>query len=290
MPSGWPSCSSSPSLSLCSYRKLIVSLTNPKFVASGLIALVLLIGLPSEVLAHGISEADRLRMLNGGYLQYVGLGATHMLTGYDHLLFLFGVVFFLNNFKDVAKFVTIFTVGHCITLVFATYFKITWNYYLIDAIIAISVIYKGFDNNGGFQKYFQMKSPNLLAAVFGFGLLHGFGLSTRLQQLPLGDDNTSMLIRILSFNLGVELGQIAALAAMVGLLALWRHRPSFKRFSFAANLALVFAGSLLLLMQLHGYQHDADPDGFRFPDQEHRHAHEDMEIEKTADPGRESLD
>jgi hypothetical protein len=261
-----------------------------KLALLALAVLALLIGLPFDVLAHGISEADRQRMLSGGYLQYVGLGATHMLTGYDHLLFLFGVVFFLTNFRDVAKFVTVFTLGHCITLVFATYFKITWNYFLIDAIIAISVIYKGFDNNGGFQKYFDMKSPNLLAAVFGFGLLHGFGLSTRLQQLPLGDDSTSMLIRILSFNLGVEIGQIAALAVMVALLALWRHRPSFRRFSFAANLALVYAGVLLLLMQLHGYQHDSDPNGFRFPDQEHNHAHEDMEIGKTADPGRDSLD
>lgn len=261
-----------------------------KLAVLALAVLALLIGLPFDVLAHGISEADRQRMLSGGYLQYVGLGATHMLTGYDHLLFLFGVVFFLTSFKDVAKFVTVFTLGHCITLVFATYFKITWNYYLIDAIIAISVIYKGFDNNGGFQKYFDMKSPNLLVAVFGFGLLHGFGLSTRLQQLPLGDDSTSMLIRILSFNLGVEIGQIAALAVMVALLALWRHRPSFRRFSFAANLALVYAGVLLLLMQLHGYQHDSDPNGFRFPDQEHNHAHEDMEIGKTADPGRDSLD
>lgn len=254
-----------------------------------LATLTLLSVLPFDVLAHGISQADRQRMLSGGYLQYVGLGATHMLTGYDHLLFLFGVVFFLTNFKDVARFVTVFTLGHCITLVFATYFKITWNYYLIDAIIAISVIYKGFDNNGGFQKYFDMKSPNLLIAVFGFGLLHGFGLSTRLQQLPLGDDSASMLLRILSFNLGVEIGQIAALAAMVALLAAWRHRPSFRRFSFAANAGLVCAGVLLLLMQLHGYQHDSDPNGFRFAEEEHRHVHDDMDIEKTADPSRESL-
>ena len=245
---------------------------------------------PLAVLAHGISDADRQRMLDGGYAQYVNLGASHMLTGYDHLLFLFGVVFFLASFKDVVKFVTVFTLGHSITLVLATLFQITWNYYLVDAIIAISVIYKGFDNNGGFQKYFDMKSPNLLAAVFGFGLLHGFGLSTRLQQLPLGDDSTSMLIRILSFNLGVEIGQIAALAVMVALLSLWRHRPSFKRFSYAANLGLVFAGVLLLLMQLHGYQHDSDPNSFRFPAEEHNHAHEDMEIGKTADPGRDSLD
>lgn len=258
-------------------------------LAASLLLLLLIAVLAPDVLAHGISEADRQRMLSGGYLQYVGLGATHMLTGYDHLLFLFGVVFFLTSFKDVTKFVTVFTLGHCITLVFATYFKITWNYYLIDAIIALSVIYKGFDNNGGFQKYFDVKSPNLLVAVFGFGLLHGFGLSTRLQQLPLGDDSTAMLIRILSFNLGVEIGQIAALAVMVALLALWRHRPSFKRFSFAANLGLVFAGVMLLLMQLHGYQHDSDPNGFRFAEEEHRHVHDDIDIEKTIDPSRDSL-
>lgn len=125
---------------------------------------------PMVAMAHGISEADRQSMLDGGYLRYIGLGASHMLTGYDHPLFLFGVVFFLTGFKDVAKFVTVFTIGHCITLIFATFYKITWNYYLVDAIIALSVIHKGFDNNGGFQKYFQMASPNLLAAV---SWLHG---------------------------------------------------------------------------------------------------------------------
>ena len=228
-------------------------------------------------------------MLEGGYLQYIGLGASHMLTGYDHLLFLFGVVFFLTTFKDVAKFVTVFTLGHCITLILATYFKITWNFYLVDAIIAISVIYKGFDNNGGFQKYFEMKSPNLLAVVFGFGLLHGFGLSTRLQQLPLGDDNMGMLLRILSFNLGVEVGQLAALVAMVALLAMWRNRPSFKRFSFAANLALIYAGVYLLFTQLHGYQHDVRPDDFRFPAAEHKHIHEDMDIQNSTDSNRNTL-
>lgn len=245
--------------------------------------------IPLMAVAHGISDEDKQRMLDGGYLQYIGLGASHMLTGYDHLLFLFGVVFFLTSFRDVTKFVTVFTIGHCITLIFATYFKITWNYYLVDAIIALSVMYKAFDNNGGFQKYFNAKSPNLLAAVFGFGLLHGFGLSTRLQQLPLGDDNTSMLLRILSFNLGVELGQIAALAAMVALLTLWRHRPSFQRFSYVANLGLFYAGVYLLFMQLHGYQHDVDPDSFRFPTTEHQHIHEDMDIKNSTDNSRNTL-
>ena len=250
---------------------------------------LLLLALPLLAAAHGISDADRQHMLDGAYLRYISLGASHMLTGYDHLLFLFGVVFFLTTFKDVAKLVTVFTIGHCITLVFATYYKITWNYYLVDAMIALSVIYKGFDNNGGFQKYFQMASPNLLAAVFGFGLLHGFGLSTRLQQLPLGDDSTAMLLRILSFNVGVEVGQIAALTAMLALLAIWRKRPSFARFSFAANLAIVYAGVYLLFTQLHGYQHDSHPDSFRFPAEEHRHVHEDMDIGNSTDDSRNSL-
>lgn len=260
----------------------------PVFARPG--AGLLLVLAPLGVLAHGISDEDRQRMLDGGYLQYVGLGASHMLTGYDHLLFLFGVVFFLTTFRDVAKFVTVFTLGHCITLIFATYFKITWNYYLIDAIIALSVIYKGFDNNGGFQKHLGMASPNLLWAVFLFGLLHGFGLSTRLQQLPLGDDPVAMLWRILSFNVGVEIGQIAALSAMLVLLAAWRRQASFARFSTLANLGLIYAGIYLLFMQLHGYQHDMAPDSFRFPVGEHRHAHEDMEIDKTTDPKRNTLE
>jgi hypothetical protein len=173
--------------------------------------------------------------------------------------------------------------------VFATFYGITWNFYLVDAIIAISVIYKGFDNNGGFQKVFDMKSPNLLWVVFGFGLLHGFGLSTRLQQLPLGNDSGQMLARILSFNVGVEIGQIAALSVMLAVLAVWRKRESFKRFSYAANLALIYAGVYLLFTQLHGYQHDAHPESFRFPALEHQHIHEDMDINKLEDITRSKL-
>lgn len=250
---------------------------------------LMLTGVPLIAVAHGISAEDAQRMLDAGYMHYIGLGASHMLTGYDHLLFLLGVVFFLTTFKDVAKFVTVFTVGHCITLIFATYFRITWNYYLVDAIIALSVMYKAFDNNGGFQKHFNVKSPNLLMAVFGFGLLHGFGLSTRLQQLPLGDDPVQMLWRILSFNVGVEVGQIAALMVMVAVLALWRRKASFAKFSYAANLALFYAGFYLLFTQLHGYQHGVAPDSFRFPAAEHRHAHEDLDVENTEDRSRSGI-
>ncbi|WP_270174925.1 HupE/UreJ family protein [Diaphorobacter sp. ED-3] len=172
--------------------------------------------------------------------------------------------------------------------IFATFLGITWNYWLVDAVIALTVIYKGFDNNGGFQRHLDMKSPNMLGAVFAFGLIHGFGLCTRLQQLPLGEDKAGMLGRILSFNVGVELGQIAALTAMLVLLAAWRRRPSFAKFSVAANTALMFIGGLLLVMQLHGYWHDSDPDGFRFPTEEHKHIHEDMEISKP-DPTRDNI-
>ncbi len=257
---------------------------HPAFRAAAVAALTL----PAVAAAHGISEADRQAMLAGGYLQYAVLGAKHMLTGYDHLLFLFGVVFFLTTFRDVAKFVTAFTLGHCITLIAATFLGITWNYWLVDAVIALTVIYKGFDNNGGFQRHFGMRSPDLLAAVFIFGLIHGFGLSKSLQHLPLGVDTWGILGRILSFNVGVEVGQVAALSVMLGVLAAWRRRPSFTRFAVAANTALMYAGGLLLLMQLHGYAHDADPGAFRFPEQEHRHLHEDMELSKP-DPARDNL-
>lgn len=260
-----------------------------KYPLSRLVGMLVLTLVPLIAFAHGISDEDKQRMLDGGYAQYVWLGASHMLTGYDHLLFLLGVVFLLTTFKDVVKFVTVFTIGHCLTLVFATYFKITWNFWLVDAIIAVSVIYKGFDNNGGFQRLFNMASPNLLKMVFAFGLLHGFGLSTRLQQLPLGDDPLHMIYRILSFNLGVELGQILALAVMVAALSLWRKTVHFERFSYAANLGLIAAGIYLLFVQLHGYQHDVNGELFRFPVQEHQHAHEDMDIKNTTDHSRNTL-
>ena len=253
------------------------------------LGIFLLTSLPLLAAAHGISEADKQSMLDGGYVRYIWLGASHMLTGYDHLLFLFGVIFFLTTLKDVIKFVTVFTIGHCITLIFATFFQITWNYWLVDAIIAVSVIYKGFDNNGGFQKHFNMSSPNLIKVVFIFGLLHGFGLSTRLQQLPLGDDSLQILLRILSFNIGVELGQIAALIVMVGVLSIWKKAPSFTRFSYFSNLGLVLAGCYLLFVQLHGYQHDVNGESFRFPTEEHRHIHEDIDIQNSTDNQRNSL-
>lgn len=230
--------------------------------------------------AHGISEADKLAMIEGGNLRYIWLGATHMLSGYDHLLFLFGVVFFLTTTKDIVKFVTIFTIGHSITLIFATFMKINANYYLIDSVIAISVIYKAFDNNKGFQNYLGMKSPNLLMMVLLFGLIHGFGLSTRLQQLPLAEQSGDMLLNILSFNVGVEVGQIFALIFMLTVLNLLRKTESFLRLSVVANHFLIFLGFMLLLMQLHGYLHTANQEEFGFNKDEHAHIHLEQESKK----------
>tara|TARA_R110000868_G_scaffold99515_11_gene273830 strand:+ start:11147 stop:11929 length:783 start_codon:yes stop_codon:yes gene_type:complete len=232
----------------------------------------------SDLFAHGVSEEAKAAMINGGYFRYVLLGAEHMVTGYDHLLFLFGVIFFLANFKDIVKFITVFTIGHSITLIAATFMGITANYWLIDAVIALSVCYKGFDNNNGFKSYLGFKkAPNLLWMVFIFGLIHGFGLSTRLQQLPLGEKGSAMLMRIISFNAGVELGQIAALTLMLIILAGFRKSALFTRFSRVANDGLVLAGFMLLLMQLHGYLHTSNPDEFGFSEDNHLHHHMQME-------------
>ena len=228
----------------------------------------------SQIYAHGISDSDKQSMLDGSYLVYVRLGASHMLTGYDHLLFLFGVIFFLTKFKDIVKFITAFTLGHSITLIFATFMEITANYFLVDAVIALTVLYKGFDNIDGFQRYLKVKSPNLLFLVFAFGLIHGFGLSTRLQQLPLGD--AGLLLKIISFNIGVELGQVLALTAMLFLLAGWRRSASFERFSAASNVGLIVAGFLLFLLQMHGYSHQAFVDDLAFSKASHGQEHLNM--------------
>lgn len=244
----------------------------------------------ANTFAHGISEDAKKAMIEGGYLKYIWLGAEHMITGYDHLLFLFGVIFFLTTFKDIVKFISIFTLGHSITLIFATFMGITANYWLVDAVIAVSVCYKGFDNNKGFENYFGMKkAPNLLMMVFVFGLIHGFGLSTRLQQLPLGEKGTGMLMRIISFNVGVEVGQIVALAIMLVILSGVRHTNVFKKFSKVANDGLILAGFMLLLMQLHGYQHTSNPDEFGFSEDNHIHHHMKMDKPKSEEYKHDNL-
>ena len=206
---------------------------------------------PSQ--AHGMSEEEKQSIIEGGNWSYLWLGATHMLSGYDHLAFVFGIIFFLTTFRDIAKYVTAFTVGHSVTLIYATFNAIQLNYFLIDAVIALSVCYIAFSNLDGFRKYLNINPPNMLLMIIGLGLIHGFGLSTRLQALPLSEDN--LLMNIISFNVGIELGQISALVIMLVLIAAWRHTHFFKAFSVITNYTLILLGLYLFLMQMHGYEH-----------------------------------
>jgi hypothetical protein len=215
-----------------------------------LIVLPLLL-LPVLLQAHGVSDADQEILSEGGLLAYIYVGAKHMVTGYDHLLFLAGVIFYLSGFRDIVRFITAFTIGHSITLISATYLGIRADEHLIDAVIALSVLYKGFENLGGFEKLLKRSSPNLLMMVFIFGLIHGFGLSTRLQSFDLGTEQ--FLLKIISFNVGVELGQILALIPIVFIITRWQSRKTYKAFYKAANYYLVIAGVLLFIYQMYGY-------------------------------------
>lgn len=210
----------------------------------------LLFLIPLTIFAHGVSPNDQAILDNGDLFSYIYVGAKHMLTGYDHLLFLAGVVFYLSGFKDIVKFITVFTIGHCITLTGASYLGITANEHLVDAVIALSVLYKGFENLGGFKKI-GIKAPNLLLMVFCFGLIHGFGLATRLQSFEIGEEQ--FLLKILSFNLGVEVGQILALIPIVFVITLWQKKKSYEAFYKAANTYLVLMGIGLFIYQLFGY-------------------------------------
>ncbi|PHN06986.1 HupE/UreJ family protein [Flavilitoribacter nigricans] len=211
---------------------------------------LLLLFVPFLGFAHDVTSADQELLRDGGLWAYIRVGATHMLTGYDHLLFLAGVIFYLNNFKDILKFITVFTIGHCITLIGATYAGITANEHLVDAVIAGSVLYKGFENLGGFEKL-KVKPPDLLLMVGIFGLIHGFGLSTRLQSFDTGQEQ--FLAKILCFNLGVEIGQVLALIPIVFIITLSRRHKQFPAFYKAVNWYLVLAGIGLLGYQLYGY-------------------------------------
>lgn len=256
------------------------------------LAALTIVLIASHAFGHGMSEAEKQSILDGGNWSYLRLGATHMLSGYDHLLFVFGIVFFLTSFKEIVKYITAFTIGHSITLIWATFNGLQINYFLIDAIIGLSVSYIAFSNLDGFKRVLGIKAPSLLAMITGLGLIHGLGLSTRLQQLPL--NKSDLLMNIISFNVGVELGQIVALAIMLMLLASWRKVQSFKPFSLAANYTLIGAGLTFFLMQMHGYSHVTNPDEFGFSADNHVHEHIKMDQENAAriikESSRETID
>ena len=206
-----------------------------------------------QALAHGIGGKDAafLAASNGAQVvPFIYLGAKHMVTGYDHLLFIVGVIFFLYRLRHVALYVTMFSIGHSITLLTGVLSNIHVNPYLVDAVIGLSVAYKAFDNLGGFKTVFGIQ-PNTKIAVLGFGLAHGFGLATKLQALKLSKDG--LIANMVSFNVGVELGQLLALSIILAVMLWWRGRPSFAKQATAANVLILCAGFLLMEYQLAGF-------------------------------------
>jgi hypothetical protein len=224
-----------------------------KVCAARALWLVALILCGTEAFAHGVAAADRSFLERSTGMQivpYIYLGAKHMVTGYDHLLFLIGVIFFLYRLRDVAGYVTLFAIGHSVTLLYGVLSGTHVNAHLIDAIIGFSVVYKALDNLGAFKQWFGVQ-PDARAAVLVFGFFHGFGLATKLQDFSLSKEG--LVPNILAFNVGVEIGQVLALSAILLAMNVWRSTRVFERQAYAANVVLMTAGFVLLGFQLTGY-------------------------------------
>lgn len=202
--------------------------------------------------AHGVTEGDKgyIQEISGTHLlPFTYLGAKHMVTGYDHLLFLAGVIFFLYKLKDIALYVSLFAIGHSVTMLYGVYAGVNVNAYLIDAIIGLSVVYKALDNLGAFQRWFGVQ-PNTKAATLVFGLFHGFGLAAKIQEFEIARDG--LLPNLLAFNVGVEIGQLLALGAILIAMGFWRRTAGFFQHAYTANVAMMCAGFMLIGYQLTG--------------------------------------
>jgi len=217
-----------------------------------LLSCILLLAITLPAAAHGIATGDKgyIQEISGiNIIPFMYLGAKHMVTGYDHILFLLGIVFFLYKTKDIGIYVSLFAIGHSTTMLLGVYFNIRIHAYIVDAIIGFSVVYKALDNLGAYQRWFGVQ-PNAKAAVLIFGLFHGFGLATKLQDFAL--PSNGLLVNLLSFNVGVEIGQLLALSAILIVMGYWRRTASFRRHAFAANVVLMTAGFVLTGYQLAG--------------------------------------
>ena len=202
--------------------------------------------------AHGVTEGDKgyIQEISGTHLlPFTYLGAKHMVTGYDHLLFLAGVIFFLYKLKDIALYVSLFAIGHSVTMLYGVYAGVNVNAYLIDAIIGLSVVYKALDNLGAFQRWFGVQ-PNTKVATLVFGLFHGFGLAAKIQEFEIARDG--LLPNLLAFNVGVEIGQLLALGAILIAMGFWRRTAGFFQHAYTANVAMMCAGFMLIGYQLTG--------------------------------------
>jgi hypothetical protein len=203
--------------------------------------------------AHGVAEGDKgyIQEITGVHLvPFIYLGAKHMFTGYDHVLFLLAVIFFLYRLKDIAVYVSLFALGHSMTMLLGVYFGTNVNGYLIDGIIGLSVAYKALDNLGAFRRWFGFQ-PNTKIATLIFGLFHGFGLASKIQDYEVSRDG--LLANLLAFNVGVEIGQLLALATILIVMGYWRRTASFHRHAYTANVAILTAGFVLIGYQLTGY-------------------------------------
>ncbi|WP_341911183.1 HupE/UreJ family protein [Ferrovibrio terrae] len=207
----------------------------------------------SPVFAHAVAEGDKgyIQEITGIHLlPFAYLGAKHMVTGYDHILFLLGVIYFLYRMKHIALYVSLFALGHSTTMLLGVYFSIGIDSYLIDAIIGLSVVYKALDNLGAFQRWFDFQPDTRLATLI-FGFFHGFGLASKIIDYEIAPDG--LLPNLIAFNIGVEIGQILALAAILVVMGYWRRTPSFLRHAYTANVVLMTAGFVLVGYQLTGY-------------------------------------
>jgi len=226
--------------------------TRKPWISVALFAALLVLA-PTMASAHGVSSRDGefLQSLKGpATVPLMYLGAKHMVTGYDHLLFLVGVIFFLYRLRDILLYVSLFTVGHSLTLLAGALGGFRVNPFIIDAIIGLSIVYKGFENIGGFERIFGFQ-PNTRIAVLIFGLFHGLGLATKLQEFQLSKNG--LVTNIVSFNAGVEIGQVLALTAVLIVLSYWRTKPGYLRHAFFTNAVLMATGFLLAGCQLAGY-------------------------------------
>lgn len=207
----------------------------------------------TDALAHAVTQGDKgyIQEVTGVHLfPFLYLGAKHMVTGYDHILFLLGVVFFLYRMKDIAIYVSLFALGHSVTMLAGVFFDFGINSYLIDAIIGFSIVYKALDNLGAYQRWFGFQ-PNTKAAVLIFGFCHGFGLASKIIEYDISPDG--LVQNLLAFNVGVEIGQLLALAAILILIGFWRRQDSFLKQAYTANVIMMTAGFLLVGYQLAGY-------------------------------------
>lgn len=212
-----------------------------------------LLGMSADVLAHAVAQGDKgyIQEITGiNLIAFIYLGAKHMVTGYDHLLFLLGVIFFLYRMQHIAIYVSLFALGHSTTMLLGVYFNIGINSYLIDAIIGLSVVYKALDNLGAYQRWFGFQ-PNTKAATLIFGFFHGFGLSSKIIEYDISPDG--LVPNLLAFNVGVEIGQLIALAMILIVMSFWRKTDGFFRHAYSANVAMMSAGFLLIGYQLTGY-------------------------------------